>query len=219
MDWELAITRHRDALLRMLAALLVMAGDGAGVPRHVYEAVLRVLRPAESAFRRLIVIYMQVRGVKARYVPRAASAVPVNVPRGAGARVPSFALFDPRKRVGFQRLKHPAGPGPRIWEPGMDYPVFETKTVPLPDDPVDATRLCKRMLALQNALGDLPKQARRLARVQAKREAARGESGKYIRAIRPGRPPGHRARWTHPVDDVLRESHALALYLLHPPDT
>lgn len=102
----------------------------------------------------------------------------------------------------------------------MDYPVFETKTVPTPDDMLNAKRLCRRLLALQAALGDLPKQARRLARWEAKREAARAKSGRYIRAMRHGRPPGYRARPRHPVDFVLGDCHALALYALHdPPDT
>ncbi len=199
-----AIDRQRNALLRMIAALLVLAGGGvvSVLPRGVRERILRVLRPAEAALRRLVVIVR----ADMDFVPRVAGGrcVGLRIPRGAGAAVPVFALFDPRKQVGPPRPHHPAGFGPRIWEPGMDYPVFETKAAAKPDDLIDARRLCQRMLAVQNALGDLPKQARRLARMEAKREAARAETGKYIRAMRPGRPPGHRARWAHPIDDVLR---------------
>ena len=67
MDWALAIDRNREALARIIAALFAMAGLAEGgvvrfdrgiavLPRHVYLAVLNVLRPAESAVRRLVII-------------------------------------------------------------------------------------------------------------------------------------------------------------------
>ncbi|CAN5126544.1 hypothetical protein BH10PSE7_BH10PSE7_40820 [soil metagenome] len=61
MDWDRAIAINQAALSRIVAALIAMAGLAGGVaearlPRPVYHAVLRVLRPAESAARRLIVI-------------------------------------------------------------------------------------------------------------------------------------------------------------------
>ena len=57
MDWTLAITRNREALLRIIAALYALVGltNGAAflrLPRHIYRAMSRVLRPAESAVRR-----------------------------------------------------------------------------------------------------------------------------------------------------------------------
>ena len=84
MDWDRVIERNRDALKRILAALVVMAGfadvslpfscgrrcrgeaeadEGCceerrprTLPRHLHRAVLRLLRPAEAAARRLIVV-------------------------------------------------------------------------------------------------------------------------------------------------------------------
>jgi hypothetical protein len=69
MDWNQAIARNLTALLRIADALCAMAGIGAeaapgadraswpaSLPRHLHTAVLGVLRPAESALRRLIVI-------------------------------------------------------------------------------------------------------------------------------------------------------------------
>ena len=60
MDWDLAIKRNSEALKGIIAALFAMLGlDGDAVsriPRSLHRAVLRVLRPAESAVRRLIVI-------------------------------------------------------------------------------------------------------------------------------------------------------------------
>jgi hypothetical protein len=78
MDWNLAIEKNREALKRILAALVAMAGltgadprfpsplilslskeRGGGrdtLPRYLHTAVLRLLRPAESAVRRLIIV-------------------------------------------------------------------------------------------------------------------------------------------------------------------
>ena len=215
----LAIDRNRDALLRMVAALLVMAGGGvvSVLPRSVRTEIFSVLRPAESALRRLVLVVKEVLAIQAGVAAaRGAGTGPVGASSGAGVRVPSIALFDRRKCFDFKGHPPVTRGNPRVWMPGMEYPVFEPKTVPLPDDPVSAERLCRRLQALQRALGDLPKQARRLARWQAKREHA--VAGTYIRPMRPGRPPGFRKRQTHPVDAVLSNCHEMALYLLEPPE-
>ena len=61
MDWDLAIKRNSEALKGIVAALFAMLGlDGSEtvsrIPHPLHRAVLRVLRPAESAVRRLVVI-------------------------------------------------------------------------------------------------------------------------------------------------------------------
>ena len=61
MDWDLAIKRNSKALkgiIEVLFALLGLDGTDAAsrIPRSLHSAVLAVLRPAESAVRRLIVI-------------------------------------------------------------------------------------------------------------------------------------------------------------------
>ena len=59
MDWNAAIEKNREALKRILAALVAMAGlagGGSTLPRHLHRAVLRLLRPAESAVRRLVIV-------------------------------------------------------------------------------------------------------------------------------------------------------------------
>lgn len=60
MDWDAAIEWNREALKRLLAMLVAMAGlvpgePGGTLPRHLHRAVLRVLRPAEAATRRLVI--------------------------------------------------------------------------------------------------------------------------------------------------------------------
>jgi len=85
-----------------------------------------------------------------------------------------------------------------------------------PDDLVKATDFFRRLEAARLALGDLPKQVRRLAAAQARREKA----GKpQRRPLRLGRRPGHRMRAIHYVDLVLRECQQLALMALDAPDT
>ena len=67
------------------------------IPQPLHRAVLRVLRPAESAMRRLIIIAARGLVVKlpaARPISRPMPAGPIG--KGGHSR-PSFQLFDPRK--------------------------------------------------------------------------------------------------------------------------
>ena len=84
-----------------------------------------------------------------------------------------------------------------------------------PDDgSVAARRLFSRLQALKLALDDLPRQARRLARLRARRETA--PDLKFKSPLRPGRPPGHRDKPVDDVDRVLAECHGLARDALEP---
>ena len=61
MDWAFAIDRNREPLLCIVVGLFAMIGlaEGGAVERlswPVYRAALRILRPAEAAVRRLIVV-------------------------------------------------------------------------------------------------------------------------------------------------------------------
>jgi hypothetical protein len=62
MDWNAAIEKNREALKRVLTMLVAMAGlaGGATLPRHLHRAVLRLLRPAEAAARRLVIVAARV---------------------------------------------------------------------------------------------------------------------------------------------------------------
>jgi hypothetical protein len=68
MDKDRAIERNREPLLRIVAALFAMiglteAGAVERLSRPVYRAVLFVLRPAEAAVRRLIIVAARGMGV------------------------------------------------------------------------------------------------------------------------------------------------------------
>src|SRR3954452_13225145 len=79
----------------------------------LYRAVLSVLRPAEAAVRRLIVV--AARGLKVKpYVPRPAPAGLVISGNGKGRL--SFRLCDPRAPLDGVSVRRRSGsqPGPRI---------------------------------------------------------------------------------------------------------
>ena len=73
---------------------------------------------------------------------------------------------------------------------------------------VNAHRLIRRLEALEVALADLPRQAKRLVRWRM-REAA-SENPSFKTPLRPGRPPGSRRRAVHLVDELLSECDWLA---------
>ncbi len=222
MDWPLAINRNRDALRRIVAALFLMMGPGgaAKMQRHVYAAILMVLRPAESAVRRLIVIAAHGLSLKPR-APRPLPAALAGFGMGDGSKTPSFCLFDPLKH--FDLDDHDNNALPRFSFDSLYEPEFDASHGFQPDVPVDAAHLFTRLRALRAALNDLPLQARRLARWQARRDVLLKANTPFkpmrITPFRPGLPPGWRQRRIHEIDDVLRECHGLARDLLNAPNT
>jgi hypothetical protein len=76
------------------------------------------------------------------------------------------------------------------------------------DGTVSAVHLVRRLIAVMDALQDIPRQAMRLALWQARpKEERRPERWS---PLRPGRPPGYRQRPKHEVDEILKECHWLA---------
>lgn len=225
MDWAAYINHNRDALMRLLAGLfaavgLVEGGPVLRLPPHLRAAVLFVLRPAESAARRLIFAQSQEMSVP-QYAPRAAFNGEIPRGDGSGVRVPPFQLFDSRKS--FPELsqggKRPrAGAGPRMFFFDGSDTALEPEPEKPAHDPEDAARLCGRMRALHKALDDIPAQARRMLRAMAKRAAAPPGPKRYG-PLRPGNPPGHRQRWRHEVDDILKDCHDIALRMRAAPNT
>ena len=226
MDWARAIERNSEALkgiVEALFAMLGLAGEApvARIPRSVHSAVLRVLRPAESAVRRLVVI--AARGLVVKPAPsRSVSAGSIGQVGQGGPSRPSFQLFDPRKNFEVLRRRRFTRNPPRIHIFGSDPTMASlwaarrpiADPAPPPDGLVNAERLTRRLQALKLALEDLPRQARRLARWRVRREKA--QSPKFKSPLRPGRPPGYRRKPVHEVDAVLAECHGLACYAMNP---
>lgn len=233
--WDRMIALNRAALLRIVAMLFVYAGldeGGADVlPRHVWRRVLRLLRPAEAALRRLIVVaahgveielpvqraekpappekrisatgfFVIRQGVNLGVARAVRPEPPAPVAATTAARLPVFALVDPGRRF-----------DARAWEGLRPFPSDGFQLADA-NEPVDARRLCRRLLSLKAALDDLPGQAARLARLRARRRSSAMRAGRPEPLspfpLRRGHPPGWRRRVEHTVDDILAECHALA---------
>jgi hypothetical protein len=139
MDWDFAIERNREPLLRHILGLFALIGLTEGgmverLSRPVYRRALTVLRSAESAVRRLIIV--MARDLKVE--PRPKRPMPAGLVRsrkgtfqgkgqvngksqgqgqGRKPRSPSFSLFDPEKRSDagrVRRRRRRKGPEPRI---------------------------------------------------------------------------------------------------------
>jgi hypothetical protein len=257
MDWDLATKTNSAALRRIIASLFALAGLDANaapgsaqppatLPRQLHRAVLGILRPAESALRRLIIVVARdvvLPGAEQNYISKTTLTVPAHPsrtgiflhgrparpedlepsrrPRGikAAPGTASFALLDPLKRFA------PARPRPSQWQPRIvtdlehGMPVTAPERTPVSeDDPVSAARLCHRLSALKLALDDLPGQARRLARWRLRRSLNAGRI-RRLSPLRPGLPPGHRQRQGHEVDMILFRCHGLAIDLAMRRDT
>jgi hypothetical protein len=159
MDWARAIERNSEALKGIVSALFAMLGLANDatverIPQPLHRTVLRLLRPAESAMRRLVVI--AARGLVVKLAPsRPMLAGPIG--KGGGRMRPSFQLFDPRKNFAALRQDrrmatrnppriHIFGSDPRVaalWpspQPAAD-------PAPPPDGLVNSERLTRRLQA------------------------------------------------------------------------
>jgi len=257
MSWDGVVERNRALLTRvveMLFSLVIGLEEGKAIttlPRCTRNHVNRILRPAESALRRLIMI--AARSIKAPPLPpcggeskslglatakplafaREGAGMPTTGPgltmmnlglanypsrldpkpepaRQTAPRDPVFPLLDPLKHFDFGPRRRYSNSFPRItWMDGRDpTPIPELKPIE-PGDPVDATRLCRRLIALKNALENLDREARRLARWKARRAAGRA---RRLSPMRPGYPPGRRKRPRYEIDEILKDLHSMALY-------
>lgn len=210
MDGTAAINNNLEALKRILAGLVSMAGMGElqsahrlTLPRDLRLAILRLLRPAEAAARRLIIA--AARGLAVTLPPaRKPQPKPTTVEpllrrfgiavvmspddlaradairraaakRSARPRSLCLPLFDPPRRSPSLSKGRPYIPAHAA--PRILFPGvterFSLPPPPSPDDPIDATRLALRLSALAAALDDLPGQARRFAGSKAHLDARR----------------------------------------------
>ncbi len=210
------------------------------LPRHLHRAVLRLLRPAEAAARRLIVVAARDLVVT---LPPARPRKPAPQPAAPALRRLGIAV-SPLATGAAAAITAPAPPRPapslplvdpiRLPRPGRHVPPHRAPRIsfpgaadrrplpqpPAPDDPLDATRLGLRLRALADALDDLPKHARRFARWRARRDRA-VTAGRVCRLspLRPGRPPGARRGSTREVHEVLADLQWFAQQALARPDT
>ncbi len=220
MDWDLVIRKNREALVGIIAALFTLTGISPAqssarltLTRPVRRQLLLLLRPAEAATRRLIVIAAHRLKQSA---PRPQAPVPdfSKFQKGGSTHLPTFRLVDPRKRFFSNPSRSIAKTAPRISVPGITPVAFQSPvTQAHSEDGINATQLAKRLVALKIALDDLPRQARRLVRYQASMRQELGDRTPVrvkLPPLRPGRPPGHQKRKKRLIDDILFECHLLA---------
>jgi hypothetical protein len=240
VNWDAVIERNRALLSTLVASLIALAGwaempapGTAALPRALRLAILRLLLPAESAVRRLIIlaaqglsvdvpparakrsarpkpvpVFWQGRRVPfARFAALAAAGLssPHTVPARPPARRMAFALADRRKRFGRRRFV-PAHRTPRILSLDCAFlPLPPRPAASRPDDPVGAHRVALRLAAIRTALDDIGAQARRLAVRQARASVER--------ALDPHGPPKGRQlsprRLGHPPGYRRRQARAI----------
>ena len=226
MNWEDIVEVNRQRIISAIAPLLAVLGFDPRrrdeMPRFFHRALLILLRPAESAVRRLIV--MAARGIVVKLRMGVSRAFPKGLAvKNDPERVPAFGLIDPLKRFapeGFGWAKE-WGKGwgavpaiPRISVPGFSDPVFaETAPFPSPSDAIDTSALVARIRSLKSALENLPRQALRLARWKARGELARKADIRKPRRLSPMRPgfaPGYHRRDQREIDDIICDVHYFA---------
>ncbi len=225
MDIPAAIDLNKTLLARIIAGLFTLLGGGTGPARisvELHRRIVRVLRPAESAVRRLIVVLVTITGMKAPPPRSQQRSMPASIARtGQGKKRQSFGLFDPRQRFWRQRpaKKTPAAL-PRIislTDEGLRR-LKESLNAPAPADKkandISPINLLRRLEAVVGALNDLPHQAKRLVRALARRQDV--PKLKFRTPLRPGHPPGHRQKPRLEIDHVLRECDWLARNALSP---
>ena len=104
---------------------------------------------------------------------------------------------------------------PRISVPGLYDPVFpQPASVPNRDDPIDTASLLRRIRSLKDALDNLPRHAKRLARWKAKNEMAQKPGAPHtpgrLSPFRPGPAPGKRIHEEREIDVILGDCHYFA---------
>jgi hypothetical protein len=213
MDWARAIDINRTALTRVVAEIFALLGLVAGgtlelLPHGLYQKVERLLRPAESALRRLIVV--AARGLLVNPTPKRAMPKGLKIARKVSGRM-SFRLFDTRKRFDFIAVENPLLVNVKTYS-SNPFNLFDNIYLRRPEklaSNLNAGQLCRRLAAVAHALETIPHQAQRLARWQAQRKLM--EKPKFTFPLRPGPPPGLHVQPKFDVDFVLRECHGLAL--------
>jgi hypothetical protein len=224
---DLVIERNRIALLTIIAALISMIGtDSSRVAHSIRLTILRILRPAESAVRRLIAA--TARNIEVEWKP--SRPMPKDIAwtgkRNASTqKSPQFKLTDPRPSM---RIFHTIERGDAarisviepmaptitaIWAAQHSAYLAAQRAAIRAANTVKPTQpmtLADRLAVVKNALENLPHQAKRLLRWQARRERVAEKQPTYTSPLRPGRPPGHRSAPDHEVTKILHDCQWIA---------
>jgi hypothetical protein len=224
IDWPTVIEHNRIALLEVVTGLFAMLGLLSGevlgrIPHFLHRKVLRDLRPAEAAVRRLIVAAAQ--GIVVKLAPHRPMPRDKKIARKdkdkATARRPSFRLDDPRVPMEEPRRRKKYskfGPGIHVWPYDTlrdKIAAMEAAAAAIPRDGlIDGNRLAQRLEALKGALDDIPKQVIRLARWMARRKRALKTRLVYTNPLRFGPARFRQSEPDSRAEVLLHECHWLA---------
>jgi hypothetical protein len=150
MDWAGAVKINRIALTRIVAELLAMIGLVSAAQ------IERLLRPTESALRRLIVI--AARGLVVKPVIKRPMPKGLVIVRKGTEKTPRFRLFDKRKSFDFIKTENPYLVYVKTYESNPFNP-FSSFYQSRPRDRVrspSANQLSRRLAAVAHALETLP---------------------------------------------------------------
>ncbi len=229
IDWKGVIERQSRDLFFVMTEMFFMAGLNKGVPltvltRRVYRRMLILLRPAEAALRRLIIIaargiVLKVRpsgpfpkglAAKLKRMERASDAASDTAGAHSGVQSDRAAqAFRPARRT--QALPGQAHLVSAHQRAGLVHAVFSARTRSAHLRGSDQRRAAHPAHhSVRHALATLPKQARRYVRWRGKmlleiRKLTARKRGSRISTIRPGYPLGHRKKQIHEVDRVLSD--------------
>jgi hypothetical protein len=214
-----AVEINQAALTRIVAgivALLAAHGAITRLPLPVYREIALALHKSESAVRRLIVIAARSLSVP---LPSPRPFPPGLVIQSNGltaTRRLAFPLVDPRQHYDWTEAD-PAAGGPRIrivGDPGPRAQFLRLFAKPADDRASETAtqNLRRRVEAVNRALENLTREAKRLARWRARHATVRAvvTTPKILTPLRPGPPPGNNKTSKTEIDTVLRECHALA---------
>jgi hypothetical protein len=212
IHWTKAVEINQIALTRILAEIFAMLGLVSGgsldrLSQALYISVERLLRPTESAVRRLIVI--AARGLVVKPLPKRPMPKGLKIESKTSGSM-SFRLFDTRKQFDFIKSENPLFIKVKTYSfnPFNPFAQFIPRRPSEKVDSVNAVQLSRRLAAVKHALETLPRQAQRMARWQARRKMM--EKPKFTSPLRPGPPPGHREKPKKEIDFILHECHWIA---------
>lgn len=198
MDWARTIEINKLALTRIVAELFAMLGVMGG------PAMERLLRPTESAIRRLIVI--AARGLYVKVLPKGIMPRGLKIEGTARGRT-SFRLYDARQRFAFIQPSNPDVVMVKTYT-SNPFNMFDKMYTPRAAKLEKENHFQQRLEAARYALEHLNTQARRMVRWMARRKLL--EKPKFTSPLRAGAAPGARKTQMADIDYVLSECHYFA---------
>ena len=224
MDWDVAIKRNSEVLAGIVETLFVMLGL-VGEATVIADFVAHLPGGAAcSASRRILPAPTDCRCSKgpcdcARCLPSQVSGGrKTQEARDFTSLLPALRSAATHRAAAPEKISKRAVPRIHFFNTDGDFITIGSPIRPAKasapartksaDGMVNAARVIRRLEALEAALADLPRQAKRLVRWRMREE--KSENPSFKTPLRPGRPPGSRRRAVHLVDELLDECQWLA---------